>query len=377
MDIKDYKSGKLVPQSGYKSFSPSLVNHDWIVTDPALNKLIEEATAKLSALNVYSIMIPDVDIFIRMHLAKEATTSSKIEGTQTVIEQAVLNKLQVDPEHRNDWQEVHNYIKAMNFAVKELNKIPLSSRLLKATHKILMSGVRGTYKAPGEFRRSQNWIGGAGPADAAFVPPHDSEVAELMADLEKFLHNDKIYVPNLVRVAIAHYQFETIHPFLDGNGRLGRLLIALYLVSNKMLVKPALYLSDFFERNRRLYYDNLSIARTQNNMTQWIKFFLVGVIETADKSSATFDGILKLREKIETKQIIKLGKRAPLALQAMKLLYIKPVLTVNDLIDELEVSKPTAHALVKDLLRLKILKEKTGFKRNRIFVFEEYLDLFR
>ncbi len=252
MDIKDFKSGKSISQTGYKSFLPEKINKEWFVSSPEISTLLNEASAKVSALNAYSMMIPDVDIFIRMHIVKEATTSSKIEGTQTLFEDAVLSKDQINPEQRNDWQEVQNYVRALNFAIKELNKLPLSNRLLKETHHILMQGVRGSYKAPGEFRKSQNWIGGATLKDAVFIPPHHTDVNELMGDLEKFLHNTEINVPHLLRVAIAHYQFETIHPFLDGNGRLGRLLITLYLVSNNILKKPSLYLSDFFERNRQL-----------------------------------------------------------------------------------------------------------------------------
>ncbi|MCX6312849.1 MAG: Fic family protein, partial [Bacteroidetes bacterium] len=353
------------------------INKEWLVSSPEISTLLNEASAKVSALNAYSMMIPDVDIFIRMHIVKEATTSSKIEGTQTLFEDAVLSKDQINPEQRNDWQEVQNYVRALNFAIKELNKLPLSNRLLKETHHILMQGVRGSYKAPGEFRKSQNWIGGATLKDAVFIPPHHTDVNELMGDLEKFLHNTEINVPHLLRVAIAHYQFETIHPFLDGNGRLGRLLITLYLVSNNILKKPSLYLSDFFERNRQLYYDNLSVARTKNNLAQWVKFFLVGVIETAGKSTKTFDAIIKLKSTIENRKISTLGKRVPLALKMLNYLYTKPVVIVNDVIEALEISKPTANAIVKDFVKLKILKEQTGFKRNRVFVFEEYLDLFK
>ena len=240
-----------------------------------------------------------------------------------------------------------------------------------------MQGVRGNYKAPGKFRKSQNWIGGASLKDAVFVPPHHADVNDLMGDLEKFIHNTEINVPHLLRVAIAHYQFETIHPFLDGNGRLGRLLITLYLVSNNILKKPSLYLSDFFERNRQLYYDNLSAARTKNNLIQWVKFFLVGVIETADKSTKTFDATIKLKSNLESRKVSTLGKRVPLALKMLNYLYTKPVITVNDVIEELGISKPTANAIVKDFVKLKILKEQTGFKRNRVFVFEEYLNLFK
>ncbi|CAN5814727.1 Fic family protein [soil metagenome] len=377
MDIRNFTSGQLLSQIGYKSFAPEKINLEWIITSPEINTLLEEATGKVSALNVYSLMIPDVEIFIRMHIVKEATTSSKIEGTQTQLEEAVLSKLQVNEEGRDDWQEVQNYIRAMNFAIAELDSLPLSNRLLKATHQLLMQDVRGTHKAPGEFRRSQNWIGGSSLKDAVYVPPHHTELEALMSDLEKFLHNRKIHVPHLIRIAIAHYQFETIHPFLDGNGRLGRLLITLYLVSNRILKKPSLYLSDFFERNRQLYYDNLTGVRTKNDLIQWIKFFLAGVIETADKSIGVFDSILALMKTIEEEKIITLGKRSPLARKMLDYICTKPVITVSDLIDELKTSKPTANALVKDFVRLNILEEKTGYKRNRIFIFEEYLELFR
>ncbi len=376
MDIYDYKSGTFKKQYGYISFSPEPINHSWLLSDKKVNHLLSEADRKLGELNAFSQLIPDVDFFIKMHIIKEATKSSMIEGTQTNMEDAIQNAEYINPENRDDWQEVHNYIDAMNYSIKQLDKLPLSNRLLKQTHKKLLQGVRGKNKLPGEFRNSQNWIGGASLKDAIYIPPHHDEVPELMSDLEKFLNNEELQVPPLIQIGIAHYQFETIHPFLDGNGRLGRLLITLYLVSNKILNRPALYLSDFFERNRSLYYDNLTGARTKNNLMQWLNFFLVGVLETAENSIQTFNAIIKLRKQIEEKQIITLGKRIPLAMKLMNYLYTKPIVDTAEVAKVLDVNNSTAHRLIQDFERLKILKEKTGFKRNRIFIFERYLSLF-
>ncbi|GMU87126.1 MAG: toxin Fic [Ignavibacteriales bacterium] len=376
MDIRNFKSGKYVPQFQYKSFLPEKVNQEWVVSDPAVNKLLEEANLRLGELNAFSMIVPDVDLFIRMHVVKEATTSSRIEGTQTHIDEAVLREDDINPEKRDDWKEVQNYIQAMNSALDELANLPVSSRLIQKAHELLLQGARGAEKLPGEYRRSQNWIGGATLRDAVFIPPHHDELSALMSDLEQFMNNTEIHVPHLIKIAIAHYQFETIHPFLDGNGRVGRLLITLYLVANRLLSKPTLYLSDFFEKNRQLYYDNLTLVRTHNDLTQWIKFFLAGVIDTASNGITVFQKILELRKEIEEKKIITLGRKITNAKSALNYLYRYPVFTVNYLAEELGISIPTANTIVKDFIRLNIIKEVSGNKRNRMYVFAEYLKLF-
>lgn len=375
MKFETFKPGRWQQRLRYKSFEPVPVNHDWHWEDPQINVLLETANRALGELNAYSLIVPDIDLFIEMHVVKEAQTSSRIEGTNTAIDEAVLPEEQVRPEKRDDWREVRNYIDAVNYAIAELHNLPLSNRLLRQAHAILMRGVRGEHKQPGEFRISQNWIGGSSLADAAFIPPHPQGVPELMGDLEKFWHNESVTVPQLIRLAISHYQFETIHPFLDGNGRIGRLLVPLYLVSNGLLAKPSLYLSDFFERNRGSYYDALTRVRVSGDLIHWVRFFLQGVAETSAKGRDSFGKILALRTDVE-QRILTLGKRAPNARATLNLLYRHPVISAADLEQQLGVSAPTAQALVKDLIRLGILVEITGQMRGRLYEFQPYLDLF-
>lgn len=375
MKFENFTPGRWQQRLQYKSFEPVPVNHDWAWEDPQINLLLESANRALGELNAFSLIVPDIDLFIAMHVVKEAQTSSRIEGTRTSIDEAVLPEEQITPEKRDDWHEVNNYVEAVNYAIAELHSLPLSNRLLRQTHTILMRGVRGQHKQPGEFRISQNWIGGSSLADAAFIPPHHDNVPELMGDLEKFWHNEAITLPHLIRVAISHYQFETIHPFLDGNGRIGRLLIPLYLVSNGLLAKPSLYLSDFFERNRGSYYDALTRVRTSGDLIHWVRFFLQGVAETSIKGRETFRKILALRTEAE-QRILSLGKRAPNAHTALNLLYSRPIIAAANLEQALGVSTPTAQALIKDLVRLDILSEITGQKRARLYSFKSYLDLF-
>ncbi|HMI03565.1 MAG TPA: Fic family protein [Pedobacter sp.] len=373
--MNKYNSGKQINQGYYKSFQPNLINREWHLDNMEVIQLLSRADRHVGRLDMYSEYV-NIELFIRMHIAKEATQSSKIEGTQTNMEEAFLSKDEIIAEKRDDWEEVQNYISAMNEAVKLLHRLPFSSRLIKQTHKILSQGVRGEHKLSGEYRSSQNWIGGATLNDAIFIPPVHTSIDELMSDLEKFANDDLNPLPDLIKIAIIHYQFETIHPFLDGNGRVGRLLITIYLVSKGILKQPILYLSDFFENNRQLYYDNLMLARTQNNISQWLKFFLTGIIETAKKGVTTFDAILQLQKSLEIK-LKTLGNRNINAQKVIDYLYNQPVINVGNVEAIIQKSYVTAYKLINDLEQLEILSEISGAQRNKLYVFKDYLDLFK
>jgi Fic family protein len=374
--MKNFQSGRYIQQGYYKSFQPNPINRAWSLNNMELIQLLGKADRDLGRLDMYSEYIPNIDLFISMHVLKEATQSSKIEGTQTNIEEALLDREDVAPEKRDDWEEVQNYVASMKEAISSLQALPFSARLIRETHKTLLQGVRGKHKQPGEFRQSQNWIGGATINDAMFIPPVHTSIGELMGDIEQFVHNDTQYFPELLKIALVHYQFETIHPFLDGNGRVGRLLITLYLVSKGILKQPVLYLSDFFERNRTHYYDNLMRVRTENDLLQWFKFFLVGIIETASSSVTTFDNILKLQKQVEN-QIQTLGSRTAKAQKVVHYLYQRPILDAAKVGEVADISSASAYKLIVDLEQFGILNEITGSKRDKRYMFTAYLQLFK
>ena len=337
--------------------------------------MLGRADRELGRLDMFSQYIPNIDLFIRLHVLKEATQSNKIEGTKTNIHDALLAKENVGVEDRDDWDEVHNYIQAQNAAIERLKKLPFSTKLIKKSHKILLSGVRGKHKRPGEFRTSQNWIGGASIKDATFIPPVSETINEYMSDLENFAHNDGLNFPHLLKIALIHYQFETIHPFLDGNGRVGRLMIPIYLVEKGILKKPILYLSDFFERNRMLYYDNLSRVRLNNDLVQWFKFFLVGIIETAESGIQTFDKILKLEKDINRK-LLELGIRAKNAKLLVNSLYRNPIFNALKAKEITGLSMASVYKLLDNLEELAIIRNLSGAKRGRLFILDDYVKLF-
>ncbi len=376
MKLEDYKSGEYKQGVGYKAFLPSRINHNWGWVDTKLDYLLAEANRQIGELNAYSLLLPNVDLYIKMHVTIEANKSSRIEGTKTTIEDDLSDLQDVSLEKRDDWEEVQNYVKATNFSIERINEgFPICNRLFKEIHKILLAGVRGEKKTPGEFRISQNWIGGTMPSTAVYVPPLVEDLNNCLTDLELFINNEKIDTPELIKIAIIHYQFESIHPFLDGNGRIGRLLIPLYLQSKKYLDNPCLYISFFFEKNRDLYYQKLNNVRTNNDIIGWIKFFLEGIIETAKIAKEKFKNVVELTKKIDGK-LTELNVKFDNAKKVMDYFYNEPYSSRKKLADALGMPDSTVNGVVNELKRVNIIKETTGFSKNQIFVFTEYVNIF-
>lgn len=338
--------------------------------------LMERANRALGRLDGVTALLPDTSLFLYFYVRKEALLSSQIEGTQSSFSDLLLFESKETPGVPiEDVQEVSNYVAAMNHGLKRIRGgFPLSLRLIREIHAILLSKGRGADKAPGEFRRTQNWVGGTRPGNAQFVPPPPDQVMAAMGDLEKFLHGEPVRMPLLIKAALAHVQFETVHPFLDGNGRLGRLLITFLLCSEGALSEPILYLSLYFKTHRQAYYDLLQRVRTEGVWEKWLDFFLTGVLETAEQATSAAKQILKLFEK-DRGRIETLGRPAGSALRVHQYLQGKPITSVAMAAKALRVTEPTVRTSLAHLEKLRIVREMTGRQRNRLFVYDKYLDI--
>lgn len=360
----------------YKSFVPTPLppKPSIELTEDMINLLIK-ANSQLAVLESIATRIPNVELFISMYVRKEALMSSQIEGTQATLED-VLDPM-IEANTNRNVADVVNYIKATEFAIKRLHELPLCNRLIKETHAVLMEGVRGQEKSPGEFRRSQNWIGGQGSTlkNARYIPPSPDDMLEAMSDLEKYINADD-ELDALIRAALIHYQFETIHPFLDDNGRVGRLLITLFLMEKKVLSTPALYISYFLKKNRVEYYDRMTEVRAKGNYEQWVTFFLRALLESAEDATATIDELIALHDK-NAAVISGMGRAAKNAMLVFEYLEANPIIEIRKTAEALSITFNTASSAVKRLTDAGILVQTTNASRNRTFAYEDYLSILR
>ena len=376
--MDQYRAGRYVTQlTGYKAFIPSPLPPDPpLQLDEELHFLLSGADRALAKLDGVSFVLPNPDLLVAMYVKKEALLSSQIEGTQASLEGVLEFESDLTP--RDDIKEVLeviNYIKAMNYGMKRLENFPMSSRLIREVHAELLEGVRGATKKPGEFRRSQNWIGPAGASlnDAVFVPPPHDIVDQLITNIEQIMHSDDI-MPPLIKIALIHAQFETIHPFLDGNGRIGRLLITLFLYWKKILDKPLLYLSFYLKKNKDEYYQRLMDIRFKGDWENWLKFFLKGVIEVSGEAVFTVKEIIMLKEKL-IGTLFESSLSGLKGVKFLELLFEKPMLSVLDVSKYLGITRQSAAQLVKKFLQEGILKEVTGKQRYRKYIFFEFITI--
>ncbi len=375
------RAGQYVEQlTGYKAFIPNpLPPLPEIIMDQEMWNLLSSADRALGRLDGATDALPNPDLFVFMYVRKEAVLSSQIEGTQaSLIDVLEFESQALEPNNPQDVAEVVNYIAAINYGLERLKELPISLRLIREIHQELMQGVRGTERDPGEFRRTQNWIGpgGCSLAEATYVPPPPHEMLQALDNLEKFLHSPQP-LPTLIKVGLAHAQFETIHPFLDGNGRTGRLLITFLLCEQNILQRPLLYISYYFKKYRTEYYDRLQAVRDSGNWEGWLKFFLHGVYEVAQEAAATARKIVNLKEEHRQLVLDELGRRSGNAIVLLESLYFRPIFTVEDAETITNLSYPNANTLIKNLCKIGLLQEITGQKRNRAFAYAPYLDVFK
>lgn len=375
------RAGQYIEQvEGYKAFIPKpLPPTPDIMMDQEMWNLLSQADRALGRLDGATDALPNPDLFVFMYVRKEAVLSSQIEGTQaSLIDVLEFESKALEPDNPKDVAEVVNYVSAINYGLERLKELPVSLRLIREIHQKLMSGVRGSERNPGEFRRSQNWIGAGGCSlsEASYVPPPPHQMLESLGNLEKFLHNPQP-MPILIKVGLAHAQFETIHPFLDGNGRTGRLLITFLLCEQNILQRPLLYISYYFKKYRTEYYDHLQAVRDGGDWEGWLKFFLRGIYEVAQEAAATARKIVNLKEEHRQLVLDEMGRRSGNAIALLESLYFRPIFTVEHAQAVTNLSYPNANTLVKDLSAIGLLQEITGQKRNRAFSYAPYLAVFR
>jgi len=378
--MDENRAGIVITQpQNYKAFIPKP-----LPPKPPLNinneiiEILSKADTAIGRLSGISEALPNPDLFVAMYVRKEAVLSSQIEGTEASLEDVLEYESESKPKTLpNDVTEVVNYVKAMNHGLKRIENLPLSLRLIREMHAELMQGARGSDKTPGEFRKTQNWIGPKGCSlnNARFIPPPPHEMMQALGDLEKYMHS-KLNNPLLIECGLIHYQFETIHPFLDGNGRVGRLLITFFLCHKEILKKPLLYLSHYFKQHRAEYYDRLTAAREKGDFESWIKFFLYGIADVAEEACATSNKITTLKDN-DKKRIIEPYKESSKTVIFYEKLFDRPIVSIKDIAKIMKTTFPTANDICKKLCNLDILREITGQERNKLFAYEGYLNILK
>lgn len=373
--IGSYSTQKVIGDQ-YKAFIPPFLPPSPSIDLNAVYPQLEKATQALAELNSVAKIIPNISLFVYMYVRKEALLSSQIEGTQSSFSDLMLFEHDLKPSVSiDDVEEVSNYVQAINYGLKRLKEgFPLSLRLFREIHAVLLKGTRGAYKYPGEFRKTQNWIGGTKPSNALFVPPPPEYLNELLGNLEQFLYEDESKLPVLIKAGIFHVQFETIHPFLDGNGRLGRLLIILFFCERDILREPILYVSLYLKQHRQLYYNLLQEVRLHGKWETWLEFFLDGIALSAQQAVATVHAINKLFDS-DMQKIQTLGRVQPSCLQVFEYMKKLPQVSVPLLVKDLQLSAPTVRSAIKQLEELGIFKEISKKKRDKVYIYKKYLDL--
>lgn len=375
--IGTYIQSSAVAGETYNAFMPPPLPPSPPLDMADLYTLLDQASTALGRLDGMSMVLPDASLFLYMYVRKEAVLSSQIEGTQSSLSDLLLFENSEAPGVPiDDVTEVSCYVSAMDYGLERLKEFPLSLRLIREIHEKLMNNSRGGHKQPGDFRSSQNWIGGTRPGNAHFVPPPPEKLMECLDQFEKFIHDDTVKLPALIKAALAHVQFETIHPFLDGNGRLGRLLITFILCTEGVLKEPLLYLSLYFKANRQAYYDHLQSVRETGDWESWVKFFLIGVIDTANQATETAQSIVHLfhndRSDIETS-----GKSTAAILTIHSYLQHHPISNTSSIREKTGLSQPTVMRSLSALEDLKIVQEVTGKERHKVFIYSKYLDILK
>ncbi len=377
MNISKFRSGTWVEQFEYRSFFPTPVNDNWQWDDPKIDMLLAEASYRVGELSGLSTAVPDLELFRPMFVLKEALASSRIEGNGTILDEAILDDREaIDSYRRDAWEDVRNHQTAINRVFFELEELPLSNRLLCHAHETLLAGVSGDQKTPGEFRRSQNWIGSGSLSDALFIPPHQGDLGILTTDLEAFWHEETMEAPDLIRLAISHYQFVVIHPFLDGNGRVGRIFIALFLAQKGLLKEPLLNVSSYFELFRDDYYDALTRVAGMSELDHWVRFFLTAVEKTAKHATHTLKAAHALRESTHAAAGTP-DDRSANSGRVIDYLFRKPIVTVEELSDQLELEREAVGGIVEELLAKEILFETAITGNSGFLVFKAYVALFQ